>query len=87
MIERLFIEHPRSVGENYAEHLQMAGSFGASMIVAGLACLVHALIPALFEKTGSSAITRLHDRMVLNRRRAITGADQPEHPMPCHTSD
>ena len=70
MIERYFIEHPRSVGESYAEHLQAAGSFGATMIVAGLACLVHAIVPGLFIKTGSSAIVRLHDRMIVNRSRA-----------------
>ena len=69
MIKRFFIQHPRSVGETYAEHLVMAGGFGASMIGAGLACLIHALIPGLFEKTGSAVIARLHDRMVANRTR------------------
>lgn len=69
MIEHLFFEHPRSVGENYVEHLHTASGFGATMIVAGLACMVHAAVPALFEKTGSAAIERLHDRMIRNRRR------------------
>jgi hypothetical protein len=40
-----------------------------TMLVAGLACLVHALIPGLFVKTGSMAIARLHDRMIMNRTR------------------
>jgi hypothetical protein len=39
------------------------------MMVASLACLVHALLPFLFERTGSRAITQLHDRMVTNRQR------------------
>jgi hypothetical protein len=80
MIKRLFILHPRSVGESYAEHLVMAGRFGASMIGAGLACLIHALIPGLFEKTGSAAIARLHDRMVENRRRSGRAPYAGEHP-------
>ena len=69
MIERLFLEHPRSVGENYVEHLHTASGFGATMIVAGLACIVHGFLPALFTQTGSAAIERLHDRMIRNRRR------------------
>lgn len=67
MIKRLFTEHPCSVGETYLEHLQTAAWFGATMFIAGLACLVHALIPALFVKTGSTTIWRLHDRMIVNR--------------------
>lgn len=65
----LFTEHPRSVGETYLEHMGVAASFGGRLLVAGLACMVHAVLPFLFTKTGSQAITELHDRMVLNRRR------------------
>ena len=67
MIERFFTEHPRSVGETYLEHLHSAAGFGTTMVLAGFACLMHALVPRLFVKTGSSAIGRLHDRMVINR--------------------
>lgn len=71
MLERLFFEHPRSVGETYGEHLLVAGSFATTMIVAGIACLVHAVVPGFFAKTGSAALERLHGRMVLNRRRVV----------------
>ena len=64
-----FIEHPASVGETYGEHLLAASDFGVSMILGGLACLVHGLLPFLFLRTGSSTIARLHERMVVNRRR------------------
>lgn len=76
MIDRVLFEHPRSVGESYGEHLQVAGSFGVSMIGAGLACMVHAVVPCLFERTGSKTIEHLHGRMIRNRRRAST-IDQP----------
>ena len=70
-----FQDHPASVGETYGEHLVVASGFGFRMIGAGLACLVHALLPFLFVKTGSDAIAELHGRMVTNRRRtAPTGA-------------
>ncbi|HEX4569282.1 MAG TPA: DUF6356 family protein [Dongiaceae bacterium] len=65
-----FIDHPASVGETYGEHLVAASGFGLSMILGGLACLVHGLLPFLFLRTGSSTIARLHERMVVNRRRA-----------------
>lgn len=72
MIGKLFVAHPRSVGETYFQHLAHAASFGFALIAAGLACLVHALVPALCVRTGSRAVTALHDRMVLNRRSKAT---------------
>jgi|SRR5690348_2800677 hypothetical protein len=67
VFNRLFVDHPRSVGESYLEHQRHAFGFGISLLGAALACLVHAVIPGLFVRTGSEAITRLHDRMVTNR--------------------
>ena len=67
MFTRLFLEHPRSIGESYLEHQRRALGFGWSLFLAALACVVHALVPALFVHTGSSAVTRLHERMVLHR--------------------
>ncbi len=64
-----FTAHPHSVGETYTEHLGMATWFGLRMVFAGLACLVHGLLPFMFQRTGSRAITELNDRMVANRRR------------------
>jgi hypothetical protein len=66
---RLFTEHPASVDESYFEHLATALSFGTRMLAAGLACLIHAVLPFAFTKTGSAAIERLHDRMATNRLR------------------
>ena len=72
---RLFTDHPASVGESYAEHLVTASGFGLRMMLAGLACMVHALLPFLFVKTGSVQISTLHDKMLANRRRnPVTGA-------------
>ena len=75
----LFTEHPRSVGETYLEHMGVAASFGGRLLVAGFACLVHAVLPFLFTKTGSRAITELHDRMVANRVRNTTEVSSDAH--------
>jgi hypothetical protein len=72
---RLFTEHPESVGETYGEHLVRAWWFGGRMVVAGLACMLHALVPFLFVHTGSEAIDELHTRMQATRRRVA--ASQP----------
>ena len=65
---RAFTEHPASVGESYGEHLGRALCFGTRMIFAGIACLVHGVLPFLFVRTGSQAISELNERMVINRR-------------------
>ena len=67
MFTRLFLQHPRSIGESYLEHQRHALGFGFSLLLASLACFVHAIVPGLFVRTGSTAIARLHDRMVANR--------------------
>lgn len=67
LANRLFRDHPASVDESYLQHMGVASSFGWAMLKASGACFVHALVPGLCEKTGSTIIRRLHDRMVVNR--------------------
>ena len=53
MIRRLFLDHPASVGESYAEHATVAGSFGARMILGGVGAMLHAVFPFVCQTTGS----------------------------------
>ena len=69
MLSNLFKEHPDTVGETYMQHMGQAFSFGAAMFVCSIACLLHGFFPFLFVKTSSNVITKLHDRMVVNRDR------------------
>ena len=64
-----FTRHPHEVGETYGEHFAVASGFGFAMIMGGLACLVHAVLPFLCTTTGSQTIRRLHERMVTHRVR------------------
>ena len=75
ILEYLFKDHPRSVGETYLEHQRHAFAFGATMVVAGTACILHGLMPAIFRTTGSRAVARLHEGMVL-RRSVAAAANQ-----------
>jgi hypothetical protein len=68
-VHRLFTHHPRSVGESYLQHQRHAFAFGATMIFAGLACILHGLVPVLFVTTPSRTVSRLYDRMVTSRSR------------------
>ena len=74
MIERLFLRHPRSVGESYFEHQAVALSFAGDLLAAGAACAIHAAVPALFTKTASRMVERLHRRLVLQRSSPRGGA-------------
>lgn len=83
MIKRAFTEHPASVGESYFQHMGMAFGFGARMVIAGLACLIHGFLPFLFTTTGKDCIRTLNDRMVVNRDRRklpAMGADASRVP-------
>ena len=79
VLNKLFRDHPADVGESYGEHLRHAASFGLTMIVGGLACLVHAAIPALFATRGSDTISRLHDRLVRKRRAQRDATAEARH--------
>lgn len=78
---RLFTDHPESVGESYFQHLAHASGFALRMVGGGIACFVHALLPFLFVKTGSDTIRCLHDRMVANRCRTDKTAVSARAPM------
>ena len=64
-----FREHPASVGETYFQHMAVALTFGATLLAAGLACVIHALLPFLFTTTARVTIQNLHGRMVTHRDR------------------
>ena len=70
MLQR-FTEHPAAVGESYLQHLVKAAVFGGQLIAAGLACVVHAALPFLFQHTGSDVIGKLNKAM---QQRRLHGA-------------
>jgi hypothetical protein len=74
-VERLFLEHPRSLGMSWAGHGVGAVAIGVTLVGAGLACLVHAVVPGFFTQTAGKTITHMYDHMM--RRKA--GAANPEN--------
>lgn len=47
----------------YGPHLKRAWSIGAPLLVAGGACLVHGLFPALFKDKATKTIVRLNEEV------------------------
>jgi hypothetical protein len=74
LADRLFLKHPRSLGMSWAAHGVGAIVIGGRLLGAGLACLVHAVVPAIFTQTAGKTVTHMYDHMT--RRR--TGSANPE---------
>jgi len=53
-------QHLASVNERYFRHLRHALGFAAKLLGAGLALVVHAIVPGWFETTGSDAVFKLN---------------------------
>jgi len=51
--------HLEEANETYFQHMRFAAAVSAMAVAAGLACLIHALIPALCTRTCSLTIERL----------------------------
>ena len=60
MFRKVFLNHPQSVEESYLEHALFAGRFSLMLFAAGFCALIHAIIPAAFEKTASRMIAKMY---------------------------
>jgi hypothetical protein len=52
-------DHLAAAGEAYFEHFRFASTVGLMAIAAGLACIIHAVVPALCTRTASRTIASL----------------------------
>jgi hypothetical protein len=73
-IDSFFLDHPKSVGETYWQHLRAAMSFAWPLAVAAFCVVVHAIAPALFTRTASGIVSDLNRRMTSGRREARSRA-------------
>ncbi len=60
--------HLRAAGESYFEHMRFATNYGLLAVAAGVAALIHALIPAFCTRTASRTIGLLN-QLVTDRHR------------------
>ena len=59
-------EHLNKVNETYLQHMWKAFKIGFTMLVTGVFCLIHGLIPGLFKKTGSNQIAKMNEMVSRN---------------------
>jgi len=75
LADRLFRQHPRSLGMSWAAHGIGAVKIGAELIGAGCAAIIHAVVPGCFTETAGKTVTRIYDH--IQSRKA--GAANPEN--------
>jgi hypothetical protein len=74
-VERLFLEHPRSLGMSWVGHGVGALRIGAELIGAGCAAIVHAAVPGWFTDTAGRTVCRIYDH-IQQRKAAAENPDQ-----------
>jgi Family of unknown function (DUF6356) len=78
-LRRLFTDHPRSLGMSWAEHGVGAAKISAELIGAGLAALVHAIVPGWFTETAGRTVTRIYDHIQSRKAGAESPKDWPDY--------
>jgi hypothetical protein len=68
-------EHLLAVGESYFQHMRFAATVGSLMVLAGLACILHGIVPGIFTDRASRTIRHLHG-VIENRSKVVTGVGQ-----------
>ena len=70
-------DHLAAAREGYFEHLRHACGYGGRLIRAGLACLVHAVVPSRCTTTASDEVLALAEELRARRARTMrrSGSD------------
>ena len=79
LADRLFLEHPRSLGMSWAGHGVGALAIGVRLVGAGAACLVHAVVPGVFTQTAGKTITGMYDHMMRRKAGAVNPENWPDY--------
>ncbi len=79
LAHRMFLEHPRSLGMSWVGHGVGAVKIGAALVGAGVACMIHALVPGWFTQTAGKTVTRMYEHMSLRRAGAANPENWPDY--------
>jgi len=71
LFSKLFLDHPRSVGESYFEHQTFALGFSLRLLGAGIAALIHAVLPFAFVTTASQMVRAMAAELEMRRRARV----------------
>ena len=62
-LQRLFVDHPREVGESYFQHAGVATRMGWKLAKLSGCAFIHAVMPGAHKTTVSTTIKRMADDM------------------------
>ena len=79
MIGRMFSEHPRSLGMSWGAHAVGAVGISVRLIGAGMACLIHAIVPAWFTQTAGKTVAEMHEHMAARKAGAADPSAWPDY--------
>jgi len=79
LADRLFFEHPRTLGMSWWGHGVGAVDIGIRLVGAGVACLVHAVVPGFFTQTAGKTITGMYDHMMRRKADAANPENWPDY--------
>ena len=77
--QRMFLDHPRSLGMSWTSHGAGAVRIAGKLIGAGSACLIHAVVPAWFTQTAGRTVEHLHEEMLRRKAGAADPNDWPDY--------
>ena len=79
LAHRLFVEHPRSLGMSWGQHGIGAVAIGATLVGAGAACLIHAIVPGWFTQTAGKTVARMYDHIQARKAAAPDPETWPDY--------
>ena len=79
LVERMFLDHPRSLGMSWAGHGVGAVKIGAELLGAGCAAIVHAVVPGLFTDTAGKTVARIYDHIQKRKADSANPESWPEY--------
>ena len=54
-------DHLNKANKSYFQQMRIAFKISFTILVTGVFCLIHGLIPNLFKKTGSNQIAKMYE--------------------------
>jgi hypothetical protein len=79
LLQRLFLDHPHSLGMTWAGHGAGAVKIGAELIGAGCAAIVHAAVPGWFTQTAGRTVTRIYDHIQARKAGSANPENWPDY--------
>ena len=79
ILDRMFLEHPRSLGMTWASHGAGAVKIGAELIGAGCAAMIHAAVPGWFTETAGRTVARIYDHIQARKAGSDNPNDWPDY--------